>query len=447
MEANLLLMSKNDILDGLKEGKLSISVHGFGYVGASISSAFLRKGCHVIAQDIKKDLVQEINSGTWNFKDDKEVYDTIKEAVFEKRIFATRDYKESVTKTNFHIVTVPVSIKRDERGEVSVDFTHIVEACKMIGRFMKIGDAVVVETTLPPGTTEGLLRKILENESGLAVEKDFALIYSPERIFVGRAIQDIESNYPKIVAGYGPMSLDVGEALYSLVAKKGIIRLSSIKAAEAEKVFEGIYRDVNIALANELESYCEREGLDFHEIVYAANSQPYCQIHKPGVGVGGACIPVYPYFLLAKNGSLKLVQTARKINEQRPSEIVERSLKRFYKRFGENGKLNVTILGLSFRGDIADNRFSPTIDLAKIFSERGCNVIVHDPFDYKDTGLPNNVKFTKDLEDALKGSNIIVVAADHSVYKELEESTFLKLCSDRHLIVDPKNVLKFNKRI
>ncbi|MBC7091573.1 MAG: nucleotide sugar dehydrogenase [Nitrososphaeria archaeon] len=445
MEVNLLLMSKNDILNGLIEGKLSISVHGFGYVGASISSAFLRKGCHVIAQDIKQDLVQEINSGSWNFRDDKEVYDTIKEAVLEKRIFATTDYRESVTKTNFHIITVPVSIIKKEK--VSIDYSHIVEACKMIGRFMKRGDAVVVETTLPPGTTEDMLKKILEDESNMAVEKDFALIYSPERIFVGRALQDIESNYPKIVAGYGPWSLKVGEALYSLIAKKGIICLSSIKAAEAEKVFEGIYRDVNIALANELESYCEREGLDFHEIVYAANSQPYSQIHMPGVGVGGACIPVYPYFLLAKNGSLKLIRTARKINEHRPNKIVERSLKKFYKRFGKNDKINVSILGLSFRGNVADNRFSPTIQLAKSFLERGCNVIVHDPFDYKDTGLPYGVKFTKDLEGALKDSNIIVVAADHNIYRELEKSVFLKLCSDKHLIVDPKNVLKFNKRI
>ncbi len=444
MEANLLLMSKDDIVKGLLEGKLSISVHGFGYVGASIASVFLRRGCLVVAHDVKKDIVEKINYGTWNFKDDLQVYETIKKAILEKKISATTDYKVSVERTNFHIIAVPVSVK-GRGGKIFVDYTHIVEACEMIGCYLKRGDAIVIETTLPPGTTEGMLRNILEDKSRMFAEKDFALIYSPERIFVGRAIQDIESNYPKIVAGFGEKSLRVGEALYSLVAGKGVICMSSIKAAEAEKVFEGVYRDVNIALANELESYCEKEGLNFHEIVYAANTQPYCHIHKPGVGVGGACIPVYPYFLLSKDCSLKIVKTARKFNEKRPYEIVDRSLKLFYKKFGKPKKINVAILGLSFRGDIADNRFSPTISLAKLFHKRGCNVIVHDPYDYSRTGLPNQVHFTKNLEEALRGSNIVVIAADHSIYKELDHNVLMKLCAKEHLIVDPKGVVQLNK--
>ncbi|MEM2660620.1 MAG: nucleotide sugar dehydrogenase [Nitrososphaeria archaeon] len=443
MEANLLQMSKDDIVKGLLEGKLSISIHGFGYVGASIASVFLRKGCLVIAHDVKKDIIEKINDGTWSLNDDLQVYETIKKAILEKKISATIDYKASVEKTNFHIIAVPVSIKR--RSKIAIDYTHIFRACKMIGSFMKTGDAVIIETTLPPGTTEGVLKNILENKSGLFAEKDFALVYSPERIFVGRAIQDIESNYPKIVAGYGEKSLRVGEAFYSLVASKGVICMSSIRAAEAEKVFEGVYRDVNIALANELERYCEKEGLNFHEIVYAANSQPYCHIHKPGVGVGGACIPVYPYFLLSKDNSLKIIKTARKVNEGRPYEIVKRALKLFYKKFGKLEKVNVTILGLSFRGDIADNRFSPTISLAKLFNERGCNVIVHDPYDYNFTGLPKQVHFTKNLETALKGSNIVVVATDHNVYKKLDYNILVKLCAEKHLIIDPKGVIIVNK--
>ncbi|MCX8188990.1 MAG: nucleotide sugar dehydrogenase [Nitrososphaeria archaeon] len=443
METNLLLMSKDDIVKGLLEGKLSISVHGFGYVGASIASVFLRKGCIVIAHDVKKDVVKKINDGTWYFRDDLQVYETIKKAILEKKIFATTDCKASVENTNFHIIAVPVSIKK--RGKIVVDYTHIVQVCEMIGCFMKKGDAVIIETTLPPGTTENMLKNILEAKSRLVAEKDFALIYSPERIFVGRAIQDIESNYPKIVAGFGEKSLRVGEVFYSLVARKGVICMSSIKSAEAEKVFEGVYRDVNIALANELESYCEMEGLNFHEIVYAANSQPYCHIHKPGVGVGGACIPVYPYFLLSKGDSLNLIKVARKVNEKRPYVIVDRALKLFYKKFGTLEKVNVTILGLSFRGDIADNRFSPTIPLAKLFYKRGCNVIVHDPYDYNCTGLPSNVNFTKDLEKALTGSNIVVVATDHSVYKELDPGILMKLCAEKHLVIDPKGVIRVNK--
>lgn len=445
MKENLLNLSKNEITAKFVNGHVWISVHGFGNVGAAIASAFLRRGCKVIAQDVKEEVIQAINNGKWRTIEDSDITKTIKQAYSDKRIVATESYEESVKKSSFHIITVPFSTKRLGK-DCPADIDLIVEVSRNIGKFLEVGDAVSIETTLPPGTTENTLKPKIEEESGLEAGKDFALIYSPERILVGRALEDIESRYPKIVSGYGKISLRVGQALYSIVAQKGVITLSSIKAAEAEKVFEGIYRDVNIALANELADYCEEEGLDYWEIMNAANSQPYSHLHKPGIGVGGACIPVYPYFILkGRERTLRLVHTARKVNERKPREVADKALNEFREKYGDVRGCKVAVLGLSFRGDVADSRLSPTIDLVKHLLKRGCEVVVHDPFSYKESSLPRKATFTNDLFKALKDANIVITATDHSKYNNLTPKKIRKYSSDKLLIIDPKNILPKSK--
>ena len=441
MKVNVLILSNQEIQEKILSGESMISVHGFGHVGSAITSAFLRKGCRMVVHDVKNDIVERLKSGNWKTLDDIKITETIQKGFVDKKILATEDYEDAVSYSTFHIITVPVSVNRKGR-RIQVDLSQIIDACKKIGKFMAKGDAISIETTLPPGTTEGVLKEMIEKESGLKAGSKFALIYSPERILVGRALDDIESNYPKIVSGFDQKSLDVGATLYSIVSRKGVLRLSSIKAAETEKVFEGIYRDVNIALANELSDYCRQEGLNYGEIMDAANSQPYSHLHKPGVGVGGACIPVYPYFILTKvKKQLDLTYTARKANERRPLQIAENALNKFLAKYGSIKELNATILGLSFRGDISDNRFSPTIDLTKYLLSRGCNVTVHDPFTYANMGLPKKVRFTNDLKESIKNSNIIILATDHSIYKNLTAELIMKISSDKVVIVDPKQIL------
>lgn len=441
MKINVLTSSTLQLSEKLVSGETPISIHGFGYVGSAIASAFLQKGCSIIAHDIKDDLIQSINLGKWETADDRRISEIIRKGFAEKKIIATTNYQEAISRSAFHIITVPVSISR-KKGRVSVDLSLMVEACKNIGKYMERGDAVSIETTLPPGTTEKVLKPLLEEESKFIAGEDFALIYSPERILVGRAVDDIVSNYPKIVAGFGQKSLEIGITLYSVVARKGVLKISSIKAAEAEKVFEGIYRDVNIALANELSDYCQSSDLNYWEIMNAANSQPYSHLHKPGVGVGGACIPVYPYFIISKmKRKLMLTCEARKINEERPKKVAKKALNEFTSKYGSLETAKITILGLSFRGDVADNRLSPTIDMARYFSRRRYDVRVHDPYTYKDTNLPKNVKFTNNLEEALKETNIIILATDHHEYRKLTVDQIRDFCSKNSIIEDPKGIL------
>jgi nucleotide sugar dehydrogenase len=256
------------------------------------------------------------------------------------------------------------------------------------------------------------------------------LVYNPERIYEGRAIEDIEVRYPAVIAGAGPKSTQAGTELYSLIFKKGILTMSSIRAAEAEKLFEGVYRDVNIALSNELAKLCEKLGVDFWEAREAANSQPFCNLHKPGVGVGGACIPVYPQFIIdiAKRlrSDCEIIARSRTMNNSMPAYCVNEAVQ----LINESGKKSiansiVTLLGLSFRGGVSDTRLSPTYDVIQEFLNLGVKEIrIHDPLVARDSrlsGYPVKISLTTDIHDALQHTDLVFLVADHPEYSLLDQ--------------------------
>jgi len=218
----------------------------------------------------------------------------------------------------------------------------------------------------------------------------------------------------------------LAEKIFSLLYKKGVIKISSIKTAEAEKLFEGIYRDVNIALANELSAVCEKLGIDFWEARNAANSQPFCHIHKPGIGVGGACIPIYPHFILEVAGKnkieCKLTKTSRTINDNMPLYAISNALKLITKKDVKKSK--ITILGLAFRGGVADTRLSPTYVLVrKLLQLNVTSIIIHDPLSNDELLVAKNktIKITNDLDYAIKNRDLIILATDHKEYSSLSK--------------------------
>ena len=207
--------------------------------------------------------------------------------------------------------------------------------------------------------------------------------------------------------------------------------MSNIKAAEAEKLFEGVYRDVNIALANELAIFSEHLGINFWEVRYAANSQPFCHIHKPGIGVGGACIPVYPQFILKTAKSLhvdcKLTRSGRVLNNSMPKYCVRQALKLLKSKSSKN--LTITLLGLAFRGGVSDTRLSPTYDVVKELQKLKVKEIrIHDPLVKKDDLFSkySNMFLINDLDLAIKGADLIIIIADHDEYKKLNNTNIGK---------------------
>src|SRR5919106_1169424 len=277
----------------IRRGEVKVAVCGLGHVGSAMASVWLRAGAHVIGIDKSPQVLNYAREGKTHLPEPG-VTEAYREGIRTGRFTVYDDPMQASRDSYLKLICVPV-LSRDG----TADLTSLKDVASEVGKGLKKGDVVSVNPSVPPGTTEGIICKILEDKSsGLSVDSDFSLLYNPERIYEGRAIEDIEERYPAIVAGAGAQSLEIGAKLYSLVAKKGIIKMGNIRTAETEKLLEGVYRDVNIALANEMAKFCEKAGVDFWEAREAANSQPFCHIHKPGVGVGGACIPVYPQFVL-----------------------------------------------------------------------------------------------------------------------------------------------------
>ena len=327
------------------------------------------------------------------------------------------------------------------------DLTYVISATKSIAKGLKKGDVVILSPSVPPGTTEKIVLPILEKGSKLKGERDFFLIYNPERIFEGRAIQDIEENYPAIIAGLGKQSLDFGNKFLKIISKKGVLSMPNLATAEAEKLFEGVYRDVNIALANQLAGYCEKIGINYWDARKAANSQPFCHLHYPGTGVGGLCIPVYPRIIIesAKNvgKSMNILEFSRTINDQMPKKCVKESIKilKKNKKIPKNKK--IAILGLGFRGEVTDKRLSPTYSVINEFLKLGCKVSVHDPFITHDDQLQKNVILSKNLSVVTKDADLIFISTDHNIYTKLSKSSF-KNVKKPLLIYDGRNILQKN---
>jgi hypothetical protein len=423
----------------LKNGRFKVSVYGLGHVGASVAAVWLRAGAHVIGVDKSSDVVNNARRGRSHIGEPG-VEDAFKKALRKKRFEVTTDVVSASKSSDFKIMTVPVGLL----GSIA-DLSAVNDVTASIATGLKNGDLVSFNATVPPGTTEEIVLPTLERVSGLKCEKDFGLIYTPERIYEGRAIRDMEENYPTVVAGAGPQSLKVGAMLYSVIAKKGVIKMNTIRSAEFEKVCEGVYRDVNIALANELAKVAERLGVDFWQARNAANSQPYCNLHKPGTGVGGACIPVYPHFLIEVADKMKIdsdiAKLARQLNLLMPKYCVAEALKLLHGSGKSINGANVVVLGLAFRGGVSDARLSPTYDVIEELLKSGCRIILHDPYVSSDDKVPSSVMLTSKLEHALKNADLIFIATDHPQYAKLNEKILSKVSSSDAVVYDGRGIL------
>jgi nucleotide sugar dehydrogenase len=431
-------LSSKNLKSLIKNHKKIISIYGLGNVGGPIAAVWLRKGAKIIGVDISKKLLSDIEDGKSHQKEPF-VSEIFSNALKKRDLSLTSDGINASQISNIKILAVPVGLK-----EKKIELSALISSSTSVAKGMKKGDSVIISPSLPPGTTRNIVLPILEKYSKLKGERDFNLIYNPERIFEGRAIADIEINYPAIVSGLGPKSLEFGYNLLKIISQKGVLTLSKIENAEAEKLFEGVYRDVNIALANELADYCERVNVNYWEARIGANSQPYCHLHYPGTGVGGLCIPVYPRFVINSSKKigkhLKLLEFSRKTNDFMPIKCVNDSLKLLTKHRTKITGTRIAVLGLGFRGDVTDSRLSPTYMVVKKFLNMGFKVTVHDPYIFEDKKLPSSVKLTKDLSAAVNQASLIFISADHKIYSKLNTK---KLSSAKKplLIFDGRNII------
>jgi len=421
---------------------LRITVVGLGKIGLPLAVQFARSGQEVIGADVSPQVVDLVNAGTEPFPGEAHLQEYLSEAVAAGTLTATTDTADAVSKSDAVVVVVPLFVDDEARP----DFGWMDSATDDIARGLRAENKtlVIYETTLPVGTTRTRWKPRLEERSGLTEGTDFNLVFSPERVLTGRVFEDLRK-YPKLVGGLDAEGATKATKFYETVLQfderpdlergNGVWDLGSAEAAEMAKLAETTYRDVNIGLANQFGKFAAANGIDVYQVIEASNSQPYSHIHRPGIAVGGHCIPVYPRLYLWTDPDATVVRAARQANADMPSYTVGLAASA---AGGSLAGKKVAVLGASYRGAVKETAFSGVFATVDALRAAGAEVAVNDPM-YTDEELG---KFGWDAYHFGEPVDVAIVQADHAVYKGItaDQLPGVSVFVDGRGIADPANL-------
>ncbi len=396
---------------------MRVSVVALGKIGLPLAVQFAAKGHQVVGVDINPKTVEQVNAGQEPFPGEAHLAELLAETVADGRLRATTDYADAIPGSDAVVLVVPLFVD-ENTGEP--EFGWMESATRSLAEHLSPGTLVSYETTLPVGTTRNRWKPLLEEVSGLTEGQDFHLVFSPERVLTGRVFADLRK-YPKLVGGLSEEGAKRATAFYEavldfderpdLVRGNGVWDLGSAEAAELAKLAETTYRDVNIGLANQFARFAGQNGIDVHQVIEASNSQPYSHIHRPGIAVGGHCIPVYPRLYLWTDPEATVVRAAREANLGMP----EYTVGLLEGAYGDLTGAKVVVLGAAYRGGVKETAFSGVFPAVEALKARGAEVSVHDPL-YADEEL-QQLGFTP----YALGTPVdaAVLQADHAEYAQL----------------------------
>ena len=404
---------KAELLDKINNKTAKVGIVGLGYVGLPLAVEFARAGYTTIGFDVQAHKVESVNAGH-NYIGDI-VGETLKEEVESGRLRATSDFG-FIRDVDAVAICVPTPLDAHQQPDIS----YVKNSTESVAEHVHAGMLIVLESTTYPGTTEELLKPILE-KSGLKCGEDFYLAFSPERVDPGNK-QYKTKNTPKVVGGVGKDGTEVAATLYRHVLEGGVYEVSSPAVAEMEKLLENTYRNINIGLANEMAIICNRMGINVWEVIEAAKTKPYgFQAFYPGPGLGGHCIPLDPFYLSWKareyDYNTRLIETSGEINTAMPEYVVERSMKILNKKKIALNGAKVLVLGVAYKNDIDDYRESPALNVIDHFIQEGAETTYYDPFipTYKHKGKVHTG--AKELTDEmLREADIVVICTAHSCF-------------------------------
>ncbi|MFD1597518.1 nucleotide sugar dehydrogenase [Halobellus rarus] len=403
------------------EGEVPVAVYGLGKMGLPLASVFAETCGNVIGADIDPDVVATLQDGGCHVKREPGLDSLVADLVDSRSLRATTEPREASRDASVHVVIVPTPITDEKEPDLAILDTVIGD----IATGLTEGDLVLIECTVPPQTTEQRVFEQLLEESDLE-RGEFGVAFCPERTSSGRALKDIRGEYPKVVGGVDEESTRAASVIYDTINSEGVLTVSNATTAEAVKLFEGLYRDVNIALANELAKFTDELGIDVREAIDTANTQPFCHIHDPGPGVGGHCIPYYPYFLIKPfETPSPLLSTAREVNDSMPSFTVSKVREGLESQGIAIEDSTVVVLGLTYRPGVEEIRASPSISITHELTDLGADVYAIDPLlDMFDAFEAQPID-QEDIYDL--GADAIVLVTPH---KEFEAIRWEELDTD-----------------
>lgn len=403
---------KDKLLKKIENREIIVGVVGLGYVGLPLAVEKAKAGFKTIGFDVQKEKVDMVNSGH-NYIGDV-VDDDLKRIVEDGMLTATTDFS-FVRDVDFIAICVPTPLDTHQQPDIS----YVKSSAEAIAEHLTKGTMVVLESTTYPGTTEELLKPILES-SGLKCGEDFYLGFSPERVDPGNK-QFKTKNTPKVVGAIGDEAREVIAAMYRAVLEGDVYEVSSPAVAEMEKILENTYRNINIGLANEMAMLCNRMGIDYWEVVDAAKTKPYgFQAFYPGPGLGGHCIPLDPYYLSWKAREYgfhtSMIESSMMVNDKMPEYCVERAMAILNRDKKALNGSKVLVLGVAYKNDIDDYRESPAIDVIEILKENGAQTDFYDPYIPKfKVGSKVYEGIESIDEKIIERYDLVIITAAHSV--------------------------------
>ena len=408
---------------------MKFAIFGMGNIGIPLACIFASIS-EVIGVDIDKKKVEMINKGVSPLPNEERVPELLRKHVNEKRLIATTDLEYAAKNSDVKVIIVPLILKNEK-----IDFSAVENVSRVIGRNLKKNDLIIVSTTMPLGATRNVVGKILEEESNLKAGEDFYLVYAPERTMNPHVIEDLTEKWHQIIGGVNEKSAEVAKQIYEKINKKGVIIVKNCETAEMIKLLEGIYRYTNIALANEIAKLCDKFKIDFNEVRETFNLIPYYNLHFATIGVGGHCIPVYPHFVLDQVEEPDLIKPSIKLNRSMPEYCIEK----LKKAVGNLRDKKIAILGLSYKGDVKEDRFSVTYEIIKILKENGITkLFLFDPYFTKNEIEEKTGLTYIDLNDLSKVDGVII-ATEHESFKRISFPPNIEF------ILDGKNILNRDK--
>jgi UDP-N-acetyl-D-glucosamine dehydrogenase len=422
---------REELLLKLKNRTAKLGVVGLGYVGLPLAVEKAKAGYEVIGFDVQDKKVKMVNEGR-NYIGDV-VDSDLEKLVKEGKLKATTDFS-FVANVDTVCIAVPTPLDLYKQPDLS----YVVSSTKDVAKYLHKGMLVVLESTTYPGTTEEVIKPILE-ETGLKCGEDFFLAFSPERVDPGN--KDFNTkNTPKVVGGCTQECTEIAAQLYRNVLEGEIMEVSSPAVAEMEKILENTFRNINIGLANEMAILCKRMGIDVWEVIDAAKTKPYgFMAFYPGPGLGGHCIPLDPFYLEWKakeyDYHTKLIETSGIINDYMPEFVIENIMNLLN---GDKKALNgskVLLMGAAYKKDIDDMRESPTLKVIELLEKKGAEVIINDPY------IPSFKHKGKEYvsvvwENEIKNADIVVITTDHSCYD------YESIVEKANLLYDTRNATK-----
>ena len=425
---------KETLIKKIENHEIVVGVVGLGYVGLPLAVEKAKAGFKTIGFDVQQEKVDLVNKGH-NYIGDV-VDDDLVELVNAGQLSATSDFS-FVKDVDFIAICVPTPLDSHQQPDIS----YVKDSTIAISKHLKPGTMVVLESTTYPGTTEELIKPILEEGSGLKCGEDFYLGFSPERVDPGNK-QFKTKNTPKVVGAIGKDATEVIAKMYREVLVGDVYEVSSPAVAEMEKILENTYRNINIGLVNELAILCDRMNISLWEVVDAAKTKPYgFQAFYPGPGLGGHCIPLDPYYLTWKAREFgfhtSMIEASMMINDKMPEYCVDRAAKVLNRAKKALNGSKVLVLGVAYKADIDDYRESPAIDVIEILQREGADVDFFDPYIPKFRAHGKEYVGIADISpEAIASYDIVFVAAAHTNvdYDMIEKNA--------QAIFDSKNAMK-----